>query len=76
MGPEGWNPSESELPHRDPGLEMSKQRETQMINLMQLIPKGQTVYSTGAQSRSAPALLIPVSSPTPRTSYTSQARPG
>lgn len=56
MGPEGWSPSESELPHRDPGLEMSKQRETQMINLMQLIPKGQTGFSkgTGQVSPSAP----------------------
>lgn len=38
--PGSWSPSESELPDRDPGLEMSKQRETQMIDLMQLIPKG------------------------------------
>lgn len=76
MGPGSWSPSESELPDRDPGLEMSKQRETQMINLMQLIPKDQTGFPTAAQSRSAPTLLIPANSPTLSTSSTSQAPPG
>jgi len=71
--PGSWSPGESELPDRDPGLEMSKQRETQMIDLTQLIPKGQTGFSTVAQGRSAPALLIPATAPP--SALPPQARP-
>lgn len=52
MEPGGWSPSESELPDREPGLEMSQKKkkhtrktEPAKVSFMQLIPKGQSGFS-------------------------------